>query len=256
MQKSMRYREDIQQISFLLTHPLTERRISDATLQANGYPTRNYRDSFDFHLIQARVKMLLSKNLLQTAASFRNHSTKYPTANDYGLAITLLANNKPSEAQPIIERLYQKNPHKVPFITAKADLLMAQNKASDAIVLLKKHLSLQPKNTALLTSLAKAYQWNQQPSQAANSLITAIKNQPHPPAYLWRQLSELQGLAGNISEVHRSRAEYFIAIGQFNDAERHLKLALPMSENNRQISAKIRTRLEQLKQIEKQTKLK
>lgn len=256
MQKSMRYREDIQQISFLLTHPLTESRISDATLQANGYPTRNYRDSFDFHLIQARVKVLLSKNLLQTAESFRNQSTKYPTATDYGLAITLLTNNKPSQAQPIIETLYQKNPHKVPFITAKADLFMLQNKAPDAVALLKKHLSLQPKNTALLTSLAKAYQLNQQPSQAANSLLTAIKNQPQPPAYLWRQLSELQGLAGNISEVHRSRAEYFIAIGQFSDAERHLKLALPMTENNRQVSAKIRTRLSELQQIKKEKKRK
>ncbi|MCY4046004.1 MAG: M48 family metalloprotease [Cellvibrionales bacterium] len=256
MQKSMRYREDIQQISFLLTHPLTESRISDATLQANSYPNRKYRDSFEFHLVKARIKVLQSKNIPQTIDFFKRQVTKYPMARDYGLAISLLADNKALEAKPIIEKLYQQNPHKVAFVVAKAELLIALNKAPQAIKLLKKQLALQPQNTALLSTLSKAFQQNQQPAQAAKSFTEAIKNQSAPPAYLWRQLSELYGLAGNISEVHRSRAEYFIAIGQFKDAERHLKLALPMSENNRQISAKIRTRLTQLKEIEKVSKLK
>ena len=38
--------------------------------------------------------------------------------------------------------------------------------------------------------------------------------------HYWYQLAEVEGLAGNIRDVHTARAEYFILIGSYEKAER------------------------------------
>ena len=47
---------------------------------------------------------------------------------------------------------------------------------------------------------------------------------PNDPG-LWYLLAEVQGLAGNIVGLHRSRAEYFILINALDAAERQLTYA-------------------------------
>ena len=59
---TMRYRQDIKEFDFLLTHPLTDSRVADAFNHARSYPAQEDQDSFAFHLVKARIKVLDSKN--------------------------------------------------------------------------------------------------------------------------------------------------------------------------------------------------
>ena len=73
-------------------------------------------------------------------------------------------------------------------------------------------------------SYAYALQQAGTPHLAEAVLIEQSRRVPTDPA-LWYLLAEVQGLAGNIVGLHRSRAEYFILINALDAAERQLTFA-------------------------------
>ena len=63
---------------------------------------------------------------------------------------------------------------------------------------------------------------------------------------IWYKLAEAQGLSGNILELHRSRAEFFILTGRHDAAVFQLKEALSLSQNLFEVRESIIRRLEQI----------
>jgi len=63
---------------------------------------------------------------------------------------------------------------------------------------------------------------------------------------VWFKLAEAQGLSGNILELHRSRAEFFILTGRHDAAVFQLKEALSLSQNLFEIRESIIRRLEEI----------
>ena len=47
---------------FLLSHPVTEKRIADSRNRAEQYPVKSYPDNLDYQLIRARAQMSLARN--------------------------------------------------------------------------------------------------------------------------------------------------------------------------------------------------
>ena len=77
---------------FLLTHPVTEKRLADAKSRTINEPRKFYESSLTYHFIRARVKALTSNNLKDLKVEFTNDITKgYNTelAAQYGLALIL-----------------------------------------------------------------------------------------------------------------------------------------------------------------------
>ena len=61
--------------------------------------------------------------------------------------------------------------------------------------------------------------WKSHQYQSSALVLTNLsKDRPDDPS-IWYQLAEVRGLAGNISGVHRARAEYFILIGALENAK-------------------------------------
>ena len=74
-------------------------------------------------------------------------------------------------------------------------------------------------------------------------------------ADVWYLLAETQGLAGDILNLHLSRAEFFLLRGNFLQARKQLNFALKIAGNDFQISARIKQRLldtERIRQITEQ----
>ena len=85
-------------------------------------------------------------------------------------------------------------------------------------------MELSPGNHPLSMSYAHALQQAGSPHIAEEVLIDQSRRMPNDPG-LWYLLAEVQGLAGNIVGLHRSRAEYFILINALDAAERQLTYA-------------------------------
>jgi predicted Zn-dependent protease len=80
------------------------------------------------------------------------------------------------------------------------------------------------------------------PDAAEEVLVAHSKQRPDDPE-VWYQLAETHGLAGNILDVHRARAEYFILNGALGQAERQLGYALDLAQGDFHSTAGIQARL-------------
>jgi predicted Zn-dependent protease len=64
---------------------------------------------------------------------------------------------------------------------------------------------------------------------------------------LWLLLSEIQRNSKNIVGYHQSRAEYFILLGQNEEALSQLEFALSLTKNNFQVSERILNQIVNIK---------
>jgi predicted Zn-dependent protease len=249
-----RYRTDIKEFAFLLTHPLTESRISDAISKARLLPKRHDSYTQNFHLMKTRAEFLATKNAYTSLKFFQEQQTNSPTpiANLYGMALSLLAIGKTEQATGIIDELYQQQPALPVFILLKADLLAQQQKLAEAELLLDRALERSPTNYPISMKAAKLALKNNNPNKGVSILRKlASSNKPDTPD-VWYLLAELEGLSGNIAQVHLARAEYFVRVGALTQAQRHLYLALPLLDTDLQSKSRAQLRINEIEQIKQQ----
>ena len=82
--------------------------------------------------------------------------------------------------------------------------------------------------------------------EEAEKLLKDLSKERQTDPNIWYKLAEAQGLSGNILELHRSRAEFFILTGRHDAAVFQLKEALSLSQNLFEIRESIIKRLEEI----------
>ena len=115
----------------------------------------------------------------------------------------------------------------------------------EAISLGRSILEIHDLNYSTTILLAEAYLNNDQASKAEKLLKELSKDRQTDPN-VWYRLAEAQGLSGNILDLHRSRAEYFILTGRFDAAVFQLKEALALSNNLFDVRESIIKKLEDI----------
>ena len=233
---------------FLLTHPVTESRVSDARARAQKQPRQVYTENLAYQLMRARVEVLSSQNSHDTVKQFRNRlerGDRHPEANLYGLTLALTRSGKLAEARKQLQALRKGKPGEIAYIVAQADIDMADGQYQAAQQLLEKALSLIPNNHPLTVSLSDLYLKSNQPQHAEALLKEHVERHPRNPQ-VWFLLAETHGLAGNIIGVHQARAEYFVLNGMLDKAQKQLSYALPLVEGDHLTKARINTRIAQI----------
>ena len=234
---------------FLLTHPLTDSRISDSENRARQFPRGVYTDSLNFQLMKKRAELSLASNKRDLLNQWQHALEKAPSdANTYGVVIALMANDKWEEADRKLAPLLADDPSRIAYVVAKANILAGQKTYDESAELLRKHLNLNPGNNPLTMTLADVLQRAGRPHEAEELLIDHSKRRPEDPA-LWYQLAELHGLSGNILGVHMARAEYFMLRGYLDSAEKQLHYAWPLTETNNVARHRVRQRLKDLQDL-------
>ena len=239
---------------FLLTHPVTESRISDARNRSRQYPRKMYTDNPNFQLMRARVEISFIDSSKDAVKHFRaklEKPSRYPDADQYGLILALTANSEFEEAQQRLNTLMAAEPNEISNMLALAELQMASGQLLEAINLLEGALSFTPNSHPISMMLARTYLLANQPHRAEALLEQHTTVKPNDPS-VWYLLAETHGLAGNIIGVHRARAEYFVLNGVLDRAAKQLSYALPLVKNDHLTSAKIKQRIVQIKQLEVQ----
>ena len=128
---------------------------------------------------------------------------------------------------------------------------MARREPGKAAEKLAARLKVTPGNHPLTMAYANALLMDQKPHIAEQVLVAQSKLKPNDPG-LWSLLAEVQGLSGNISGLHQSRAEYFILNGNLDAAEKQLSYALKLTRDDYLTTAKVNQRLTDIAEMRSQ----
>lgn len=242
---------------FLLTHPLSETRISDAKNQARQYADQvrlannlaNQRDAFDYQLIRARAREHYVTKPGAEIETYRDKLEDDPSdlTIQYALALSLSKNKEHNEAIELVENLYRQNPRSVLYTGALAEMLINAERHAEAQRLLKATLQLYPANFPLEMLLAQSKIATEDFMDAEMLLENQAKRRPKD-VNVWYELAETSGLAGNVTGVHLARAEYFYLNGAFHRAIQHLEYAQRLvDDKNFQLEAKLTQKIQDLR---------
>lgn len=223
---------------FLLTHPVTEKRIADTRNRARRYVERPLPPSLDFHLMRSRVRLALSETPSQASKAFASELEGHsllPEASRYGLLLSYIELKQFKKAQEQLDILLEGNPDHISYIIAKADLAAASGNYDGALMDLRLALKKNPHNHPISVRLAELYMESGQYHRGEQLLVKHSRQRP-TDTYVWYLLAEIHGLTGDILNLHQARAEYFILNGIYDKALHHLKLAQKMARGNYRLS--------------------
>lgn len=239
---------------FLLTHPLTESRVSDARNRAREFPRQVYIDNLDFQLMKARAEIQLSANNSEALKKFKARlkgPSRNAEAEHYGLALAYLQAGQLKEARDQLDPLLKNDPRRLAYIITDADIDVATGASERAMEKLRAQLRVNPGNYPLSMTYADALLKAGQPQIAEGVLEEQVKARPADP-YVWFELAETHGLAGNILGVHQARAEYYVLNGVLDKAEQQLNYALLLAKKDPITMSKIEERMRQIKALKDQ----
>ena len=244
--------EDSEQFSYLMTHPLPSERLTDMRIRADSLEKDskdNFRDNLDFYFMQKRAEVWAEKDIEKLVIKYKKDSksqiNNISSAAKYGLSLALKQTNNFEEGFSILRELIKEIPNNLVLESSLMELHVAAENYYEAISLGKNILEIHDNNYAASILLADAYIEDGQ-SEVAEKLLKDLAKERQTDPNIWYKLAEAQGLSGNILELHRSRAEFFILTGRHDAAVFQLKEALSLSQNLFEVRESIIRRLEQI----------
>ena len=244
--------ENSEQFSYLMTHPLPSERLTDMRIRADSLEKTskdNYRDNLDFYFMQKRAEVWAEKDTEELVVKYKKDSksqiNNISFAAKYGLSLALKQTNNFEEGFSILRELIKEIPNNLVLESSLMELHVAAENYYEAISLGKNILEIHENNYAASILLADAYIEDGQ-SEVAEKFLNDLAKERQTDPNIWFKLAEAQGLSGNILELHRSRAEFFILTGRHDAAVFQLKEALSLSQNLFEVRESIIRRLEQI----------
>jgi predicted Zn-dependent protease len=248
MNANMRYARS-KPPEFLLTHPLTDSRISDSKNRARLYPRKVYTDNLNFQLMKMRAEIHHSGKPEDLLTNWKKYSGSNGEAHRYGEVLALLELKRWQEAEQQLAPLLKDDTGRIAYQLAQADIYIGQKDYPKAIALFQGQLLLSPNNNPYTIKLAEVLQSADRYEESDQLLSQQSRIRPDDPN-LWFQLAEVRGLAGNILGVHIARAEFFILQAQFERAKMQLRYAYPLTETNKFQQSRIKQRLRDIADLE------
>jgi predicted Zn-dependent protease len=233
---------------FLLTHPLSSSRISDAFNAAEGISGEGKKsDSLEFGLMKTRLEVYYEKIPANALRSFQAKVNNNPSdANIYGLALAYEKNGNFDKSLSLLNNLIEKYPKNLVINTTKVDVLLSNDEFKRALTLVDRFLEISPKNYPLSISKSKVLLAMERYFESEEIIRDQLLRRNDDPE-LWLLLSEIQRSSQNIIGYHQSRAEYFLLLGQDEQALNQLEFALQLTRNNFQVSESIMNKIVKIK---------
>jgi predicted Zn-dependent protease len=236
---------------FLRSHPVTGRRIAESRNHAEGFPVRPNLDSSAFEHMQVRLRVLGSKPeeaLLLFRTKLENRDSPRRAADQYGLALALLANKRYDEARQETALLLKSRTDYVPYHILRAEIELATGNKPAALSAYAEASRQFPASLALIQRYASALLKTGQPDQARQVLDKAIRKWPEEPA-LYKLLASAAGESGKRMEAHRAFGEYYFLTGQPHAAIEQFELAIRFANNNFYYVSSLEARIKDIRGI-------
>ncbi|NKI35931.1 M48 family metallopeptidase [Wenzhouxiangella sp. XN79A] len=121
---------------YLRTHPLTVSRVAEARDRAERLTVRRPIEDDRFHLVQARLRVLMARQPDEAIEYFRGRLARdegTEAGNRYGLALALIDASRHAEAEDQLTWLLERSPDHQLYRLLEADLLMARQRIEQAL---------------------------------------------------------------------------------------------------------------------------
>ena len=230
---------------FLLTHPITSSRVSDAFNAADQIEfTGGKKNTINFEFIKGRLKARY--NSLSPQAAVRYFEKLYkdiPTnENKYAYLSALQSNGQTDQALNAIDEILKKFPKNLLLNITKSEILLSGQRLIEAQKNIEQVLKISPSNYPASILKAKILSSKKEFIKSEEILRDLLISKNRDPG-LWMQLSEVQRAGKNIVGYHLSRGEYYTLIGDFENALNQFQFALSLSGNSFQTSETIMTKI-------------
>lgn len=215
---------------FLLTHPITDTRISDAANRAQAYKVKKRSRSFNFLILQQRAQIRYTLDAKDQFSIFNKaleHTTNITEKDSYyySLAAINYRNRQYSQTLKLLNHISTENDDQPAVVMLMAESLDQLGQAEEGIKLLKNAYLLRPDNYPLAISLAKIMRQNGQAKEALSDLQRWSERRGTDPV-IWNQLAETASEAKDLLLAYRAKSEYFFLNGQKQKALRQLQFAV------------------------------
>ena len=230
---------------FLLTHPITSSRVSDAFNAADQIEfSGGKKNTINFEFVKGRLKERYEDSSPQTKVRFfENLYADNPTnENKYSFICALQSNGQTDDALKLINEILDKFPKNLILNITKSEILLSGQRLDDAKQTIDEVLKISPDNYPASILKSKILSAKKETIKAEEILRDLLISKNRNPS-LWMQLSEVQRAGKNIVGYHLSRGEYFTLIGDFDNALNQFQFALSLSGNSFQTSETIMTKI-------------
>lgn len=242
---------------FLLTHPLTESRVSDTQQRALKYEKKYFPNSDEYQLVKVRAELIHQGNAYFAVRQFDSETAekKYgKTAARYGLALSYMKIRDFAKAEAALAPLLKAFPENLYFSITQAEIDTEQERYNEAKARLQSHLKLHPNYHPLVIRYAETLMKAQDYKECV-AVLQKHSERRQKDDYVWYLLAEVNGLVGNILQVHMSRAEYFVLNGLYDKAIIQLKNALRLVEKDQHMQAVIEQKLKDARKQREEARL-
>lgn len=234
---------------FLQTHPLSQKRLSDALNHASGLKNNNasYRDSLLFKLIQARLRTDTFPDGRQALAYFngqlKQSQGQQLIADQYGLALAFNKNQQYDLALKWMQSLEKSHPQQLLFDLGLAEIEMDQKSYTQALQRLARLHQLYPDNPVITQQYAhSALKANQNATAIRLYRLALRKDQDNPVLYIG--LSRAYSRENELGEAYMARSRFYELLGNKSRATSLLNQALKYTQNQPDTTAVINARLQ------------
>ena len=214
---------------FLSTHPVTLARIADARGRAEQFAPLAYRESGEYRLVRAKLRVRLAATPAAALEHFNARvdagDAKSSEADRYGLALALIGTNRHEEAKAILAGLLAEFPDRAAHRTAAAETHAALGEDERALELLASSVERFPDYRALVYGYSLALVRAGRAEEAAALLRRFQRKQDSDPA-IYRLLGLAHQRAGRPAASHMALAEFHYRNGDLESAIRQLDIAL------------------------------
>jgi predicted Zn-dependent protease len=236
---------------FLRTHPVTQSRISDASSRASQYPVKSNPSTKNYYLVRMRLMVLESQDKSvarkRLERSLATGSYLDRDATVYGLALTQIETRQYDKARKNLDALLNKDPNRIAYLLARAELESTANNHKQALARYKKAIAVYPGNVPLTYGYVHALLKADEPAQARDVIQTHLRIGAQLPAF-YRLLAESESRLGDKASSQVALGEYYYRIGQTFQAIDQFKLALKNPNLDFYNTARIEARLTEFKQ--------
>jgi len=242
---------------FLSTHPVTENRIAEAEDRASRLGHQGHKDSFEYHLIKARLRVLTEVNPREAqryfVRSLEGGQFQNEDAMRYGLAVADTAIGRYDDSRRELSGLIKRRGELPLLLSARARNEFAAGNTKEAIRQYRDALAIYPGQYALTLALAET-QLRVGDARPARDLLRPLTREHPASAEGFRLLAQAHVALGERVPARQAQAEYEYLSGNLPGAIQQLKLAKKEVKDNFYIASAVDARLAELEALEKEEK--
>lgn len=234
---------------YLLTHPMFEDRIADASNRAEKMVYHKKPDNLFFQLIRARLVATSQENAKRRVQRLTQQLKSEPSLNktplEYALALSLSKNRQYSQAEILMLTLSERHPDQWLFRFGLGEIAREKGDIDHALNCLKTLYEKSPNNYALSIYYADTLMDAKQIKAAKEILLKQQKAHAHD-ANLLQLLARAHGLSGAKVDLHQTQAEWHVLRGEHREAFQQFDLALEYEDKKSYRASQILARKKEL----------